>query len=982
MNTRLDVGSGPHRSSLITLQASATGGEVAEIPDSLVRQAASCMMACTGSADPHLPVGTRYTYHFSTNTSTGLQGDSVEGSGLGLQGLAIVDVLGPCQMALWLQDFQVTSILGSKVAVLKDSENLSAALGRHPLRFILQAGCVAHLCPRRAEPRWALNVKRAVLSLLQGRPDARGPQTLEEVDVLGRCPTTYQPHGAGLRKTKDLARCSLRRVRSSLRSQALPWEEAGLASHLTCFQSFQAGMLSVASCTELDTVRPLSEKASGVQMQTLSSLTLLREMSLDPAVTVLPISDPDDGDVTPSSLLYEWEETQSQATVVTVAASLRKLCLAQTTSFEAAELFLTLVSELQGLSPDELMALWRQSSFKCRDNWQPLVDALPSCGTEPCVGLMKDLIVSGEVEADEMEAWLWSLALVPQPTDAMVHTLLPLLQTSGTSPSAFLGISALAHNLCASLDGPCGHLPGVGSLVRILGEALGANCTFQEPSDAEQLQLVLKAIGNAGLAVTALTPTLSTCASQRSCPLEVRLGAIQAFRRVPCSADRSALSRLYQNPEEDAEIRINAYLALMRCPGEEVFAQVRRTQAAERSTQVGSFVWSHLMQLLETSDPLKQALQEALPEDILSREFQPEAWKHSSYSDVTFRSVSGSLGANLEGTLLFSPASFLPRSAMTNLTIHALGHAFNLLEVPMSQARRLAQECSTIQKLRAHSGSEVTYELELDHELHCTQTPALSHKVQLRHEEGLGSLHSQLEASYGMRWNESSNKRKLRISQTFQNDSGPALSNYFMEFVLQVPERQVDYRMQLYHSSLRQPHVESSTHLKVQYNGQLPFVAGLQWKDTSRATLWKWEVSQSVQVAAQRYKDHSLSGSLSVHTSSRELVLLEANSSQDTQRRSRGWDMSVLLHQAVLSAPLAIQLQLSSKVAPARVWLFYKVLVDQNTAQLLLKASMEKRGGQVLTLQCQVQHTVACWTAVPRLLTLKGMLKQKETLRE
>lgn len=45
------------------------------------------------------------------------------------------------------------------------------------------------------------------------------------------------------------------------------------------------------------------------------------------------------------------------------------------------------------------------------------------------------------------------------------------------------------------------------------------------------------------------------------------------------------LARLYQSPEEDAEIRINAYLALMRCPGEELFALVRRTQAGERSTQ-------------------------------------------------------------------------------------------------------------------------------------------------------------------------------------------------------------------------------------------------------------------------------------------------------------------------------------------------------------------------------------------------------------
>ncbi|VFV29136.1 Hypothetical predicted protein [Lynx pardinus] len=677
----------------------------------------------------------------------------------------------------------------------------------------------------------------------------------------------------------------------------------------------------------------------------------------------------------------------------------------------------------------------------------------------------------------------------------------------------------------------------------------------------------------------------------------------------------------------------------------------------------------------------------------------------------------------------------------------------------LGQARQLAQECGTSQKLRTHSGSEAAYELELDHELHCTQAPALSHKLQLRHEEGLGHLHSHLEVSYGKHWNESSGKRQFRISQTFQNDSGPALSNYFVEFALQVPERQVDYRMQLYHLSLRQPHVESSTHLKVQDNGQLPFAAGLRWKDTSRATLWKWEgalnldspwlmvsmahrlywphrptfqavlgltlgkartlknlvikvagrrrgrdregkihiytptttylrvstamalaqslfrsrtevesawgatlkseihaensqelkilhgwlkgplqevnltaayrhmeqprkthvslvalvtsmsgrpqglelegkleevtrdgklyqkrgtfflrhplplpiprslllqetftadrphqrcsletrlvlngreetlqtivlgyqaghpyvcvglthpyssktvpgnaegcaaawsqhaaksreveatlkVNQNVvlhlrglhhdrsqgeeiwhrlalnaahssqlrlpqalsldgdvvfrrgppglfdfsvdarataspnvpsqvsvqlngsdshlvfllqlshphrppfpanlqvQATARRYKDHSVGGSLSVHASDRELLLLEADTIQDTRRSSRAWGASVLLRQAVLHAPRAVQLQLSSKVAPARVWLLYKVLVDQSTAQLVLKASAEQRGGQVLTLQSQAQHTVAGWPAVPHLLTLKGVLKQKETFRE
>lgn len=85
------------------------------------------------------------------------------------------------------------------------------------------------------------------------------------------------------------------------------------------------------------------------------------------------------------------------------------------------------------------MSLWpslslRFSKVRLRDAqntvspWGPLrqvlVDALPSCGTEPCVGFMKELIASGEVEADEAEAWLQSLAFVLQPTDAMVNTLL------------------------------------------------------------------------------------------------------------------------------------------------------------------------------------------------------------------------------------------------------------------------------------------------------------------------------------------------------------------------------------------------------------------------------------------------------------------------------------------------------------------------------------------------------------------------------
>lgn len=69
-----------------------------------------------------------------------------------------------------------------------------------------------------------------------------------------------------------------------------------------------------------------------------------------PPHLVLPMSDPDDGEVTPSSLLYEWEETRSQASVVTVAVSVRKLCQAQTTSFE--------VSAFGSLRPESGLGPW------------------------------------------------------------------------------------------------------------------------------------------------------------------------------------------------------------------------------------------------------------------------------------------------------------------------------------------------------------------------------------------------------------------------------------------------------------------------------------------------------------------------------------------------------------------------------------------------------------------------------------------------
>ncbi|KAF1397758.1 hypothetical protein FQV23_0014605, partial [Spheniscus humboldti] len=80
----------------------------------------------------------------------------------------------------------------------------------------------------------------------------------------------------------------------------------------------------------------------------------------------------------------------------------------------------------------------------------------------------------------------------------------------------------------------------------------------------------------------------------------------------------------------------------------------------------------------------KEHLRDSIPDEILSRDFDRETWKYSSYSDVTFHSAGA--GANMEASVVFSPASFLPRSVMTNLTVHLMGQAINILEAKNAEA--------------------------------------------------------------------------------------------------------------------------------------------------------------------------------------------------------------------------------------------------------------------------------------------------------
>lgn len=154
--------------------------------------------------------------------------------------------------------------------------------------------------------------------------------------------------------------------------------------------------------------------------------------------------------------------------------------------------------------------------------------------------------------------------------------------------------------------------------------------------------ITLKAIGNAGRPASA-EHVLLRCALNLDAPVNMSIAALEALRRLPCNNHTTEqLLKIYGEHDLDVEIRIAAYLALMKCPSPSVFKEVARILNDEVNNQVGSFVWSHMTNAMESTEPVHGLPQAEMMKDALNgmklREFNlnrlkfSRAWEGSFYS--------------------------------------------------------------------------------------------------------------------------------------------------------------------------------------------------------------------------------------------------------------------------------------------------------------------------------------------------------------
>ncbi|XP_056021701.1 uncharacterized protein LOC130054813 [Ostrea edulis] len=651
----------------------------------------TCSTTCTDSTKFGYQPGTTYEYDYDVDTTTLIQGASEGKSGMKMTTKVQVEVLSKCDLVLKVKNVQLherNPESPENFVLSAMSGEFSKQLEENSLRFSFQDGRIESLCPTESEKTWVLNIKRGILSLIQNTmEDLQVDQKVKEADVTGTCDADYTVSENGwytvtIKKHKNLLGCTERqgfqtalqgtpyRVPSEI--QSLPVMKS---SHSCQQEISKSGILKGSSCTEQHLFRPFSRESSGAITESRQTLKYTTEKSgVSSARSVSRKTD--------MNFEHYSDAASNMKTRKDIERQLVNICIQTKEDIrpETPRLFSDLVYIMRAADSQTLNDVYSniQSGTLCSDNNQKVrkffMDAVPMVGTSASVVMLTKMINDNEVTGMEADMWLTTLAFIQSPSKDMIREVLPLLKKNG---KALLAVSSLVNTYCK--NAACENDLDIANVISALEDKIGYGCYVDE-NNKDNIILTLRALGNSGY-ISSATATLNSCISRKDNPIEVRIAAIEAFRRASCENDRSQALKVFNDKEEDSELRIAAYLALMQCPSKSILSTFQYALEKEEVNQVGSFIWSHLTNLMESSSPLKQDIRSILENEYLKKEFDMDKRKFSRNYEGSFFLEKINTGASVESNLIWSSKSFIPRSLMANLTVDLFGRSVNILEI-------------------------------------------------------------------------------------------------------------------------------------------------------------------------------------------------------------------------------------------------------------------------------------------------------------
>ena len=245
-------------------------------------------------------------------------------------------------------------------------------------------------------------------------------------------------------------------------------------------------------------------------------------------------------------------------------------------------LFAILVRQMKGLDSRSLGTL--QSTHPCEKAQKFIADAIPLLGTSASIALMRDLIMSGQVPDMLLDLWVTHMSFHTNINadvlneakvtlglelsllfNCLSHRKLvrynslfhhkhavhfikvrfvntsflclfqPLMQMNPPRGKVMLAISSMVNTFCR-IAPSCKTDHVVIEISRILEENMRSSCRATNLEEHDLILMSLKSLGNMGNAPQVL-PTLVRCSQNEEVPNELRVAAMQAFRRMGCSSE-------------------------------------------------------------------------------------------------------------------------------------------------------------------------------------------------------------------------------------------------------------------------------------------------------------------------------------------------------------------------------------------------------------------------------------------------------------
>ncbi|KAF5274561.1 hypothetical protein FQA39_LY07173 [Lamprigera yunnana] len=643
--------------------------------------------------------GFRQIYSYTVDVASLFNGTSQNESTLHIESTVKLGFISECEGILSVSD---VSLSDNPNAVNVNDENeedmdashhangdiFSEKLSECNLRFSFQDGVISEICPCEEEENWVLNFKRGLLSIFQNtmkRLDL--DYTSWEEDVHGKCETTYTITGTKetnllLTRTKDLKSCqSGSKFHSFLQSTPYTFKSVNerqsiIKSASVCKLSIDHNIYNEVVCEEIHKFEPFSNNAAGASTVVKQTLTLQSEVT-----ATLEEQPPI---IKRTNLLYDQVPTPKPTSGELKASrdALRQLCKLNTKDFQAqfSDIFTEFIHTARLLSYVALSSLYGHAGIICQSGKKHMFDALPHLGSSASVTLMKDIILNGSISEGIMYDWTNSIAFISRPNEAMMEAASQLLIHKGDHFTVLLSVTALAHTFCKQHRN-CFSSDPIHQITKLLENRVSENSDSEfDVLKHDNILVSMKGLANVGIVSTDFKNTLFRIIENNNIDVSIRLAAIEIFIRLPCEENRRRFEDTFRNQTEDVEVRIASYLQVMRCPNYIIMRTIQHSLEIEEVNQVGSYVWSHLQNLLKSSVPNKVEIQSLLSDKNLKKKFSNDVRKFSHNYEGSIFFEEYNMGGSFESDVIFSPSSYVPKTANLNLTVDMFGESINIFE--------------------------------------------------------------------------------------------------------------------------------------------------------------------------------------------------------------------------------------------------------------------------------------------------------------